>query len=385
MAKRQHRKSDPLKLVVIATLVLAVLSAACYLGGSYLTTMQKNALLAEQKAAEERNQALHDAYTIAVAEYEQKLADREGANEAWPAANGNGWEVVDLTNYPLENPVEQTMSRQDAMYNGMLLVNEWHSRPDDFSEDTLVGVSAYSKSLGMKLGVSSSSVKLFPAAVKALTDCLYDAKQQGYENYVIYEGYRSYEEQNVMFQSAMAKYESRYTGEALIDQAKKDCNYPGTSSYNSGMAFRIILYKSGDKTVNDKVFFACDEGLWFLNNGWKYGLVHRFPLEDYPVSGTQDKSYKTGVSAKLQTFSYVGKGNAAAMHILGLCKEEYVEYLMEHPHIAIFEDGKLRYEISREYVGEEDELTVTYVGKSSVKEATTSLDNMGYAITVFEY
>ena len=61
------------------------------------------------------------------------------------------------------------------------------------------------------------------------------------------------------------------------------------------------------------------------------------------------------------------------------------EYLMEHPHIAIFEDGKLRYEISREYVGEEDELTVTYVGKSSVKEATTSLDNMGYAITVFEY
>ncbi len=380
MAKNKH--TNPLKVVILITVVLAAVAVGCFAVNSYLTAQQSRDLRAAQEAAEERNQLLQDDYAAAMAEYQRKLAEREGASETWPTPEPEGWDVVDLSNYALENASTVTMTRQEAMYNGMLLVNEWHSRPDDFSEASLVSVSNYS---GRKIGVKNSSIRLFPAAAEALLQLVNNAKEQGYENFVCYDAYRSYDEQNELFQAEMARNEDRYQGDALIARAKRAVNYPGTSAYNGGMTFRVILYKSGDKTVNDKVFFACDEGLWFLEHCWEYGIVFRFPLADYPVKGTADKSYKTGVSAQLQTFSYVGKGNAAVMHALDLCMEEYIEYLAAHPHIAVFKDGSLRYEISREYVGDAEFFPVTVVGNGNVKSYTTSLDNMGYAITVFEY
>ena len=78
-----------------------------------------------------------------------------------------------------------------------------------------------------------------------------------------------------------------------------------------------------------------------------------------------------------------GKGNAAAMHTLDLCLEEYIEYLMEHPHIAVFEDGVLRYEIYRQNVGDADPITLELTGKTANYDS--SLDNMGGVITVFTY
>ena len=155
----------------------------------------------------------------------------------------------------------------------------------------------------------------------------------------------------------------------------------------NGLTFTIRLYKNGDSEVNNKNshFFTSDEGLFFHENAWKYGLVFRFPLADYPTAGTEDKSYKTGVSVKLRAYRYVGAGNAAVMHALDLCLEEYIEYLAEHPHIAVFEDGVLRYEIVRQYVGDADPFDVTLTGKGEVRNTITSLDNMGFAVTVFEY
>jgi len=306
-------------------------------------------------------------------------------NTSWPTPSGEGWEIVDLTNYPLQSAYNVTMTRQETMYNGMLLVNEWHSRPDDFSELSLVSVSNYT---GRKVAVKDSSIKLFPDAAQAVWNLVNAAKEAGLENYVIYDAYRSWDEQNNLFQSALTKYRnahSSYSDERLIELAKKEVNYPGTSSYNGGQTFRVILYKKGDEAVNKKIFFECDEGLYFLEHAWEYGIVFRFQLADYPVKGSTDKGYKTGVSSKLQTFSYVGRGNAAVMNTLDLCMEEYIEYLGQHPHIAVFENGVLRYEIVRQYVGEDEAFQVQMVGTSRVKNTTTSLDNMGYVITVFEY
>ena len=73
------------------------------------------------------------------------------------------------------------------------------------------------------------------------------------------------------------------------------------------------------------------------------------------------------------------------MHALDLCLEEYLDYLNEHPHIAVFENGALKYEIVRENVGNGDPFTVHVTTKPGVKNTVTSLDNMGYAVTVFEY
>ena len=377
MAKK--KKKDPFKIVLIITVILGILGAGCIVGSNWIRQQRAERLqvLTDQVITE--NAESQAAYEQALEEFESEQED--GTNQAWPSPKGEGWEVVDLTNYPLESVSTRTINRQDALYNGMLLVNEWHSRPSDFLEDSLVSVS---KATDRKISVRDNNVRLFPDAVQALQDAITDAKGANLENYVAYEGYRSWDEQNNLFQKQMEKY-NNLSEEERIEKAKKSVNYPGTSEFNTGLTTRVILYKAKDNAVNSLKFFESEQGIWLYNNSWKYGIVFRFPLADYPVKGTADKSYKTGVSVQLQAFRYVGKGNAAVMHALDLCLEEYLDYLNEHPHIAVFENGALKYEIVRENVGNGDPFTVHVTTKPGVKNTVTSLDNMGYAVTVFEY
>ncbi|MBQ8162134.1 MAG: D-alanyl-D-alanine carboxypeptidase family protein [Clostridia bacterium] len=375
----QGKKRDPFKIVVIITAILGILAAACIAGSRYAAKLKQDRLQEMTDEVTSRNEELKVEYEAALAEFERENAS--GANLAWPIPRQEGWDVIDLTSYPLENTTTVTMTRQETLYNGMLLVNEWHSRPDDFLEDQLVSVS---KATNRTVSVRDNNVRMFPDAVEALRQAIEDAKAQNLEYFVAHEGYRSWDEQNALFQAQMERYKE-YSEAEQIERAKKAVNMPGTSDYNAGQTIRLILYKKGDDAVNNLKFFESDQGVWMYHNAWKYGLVFRFPLADYPIKGTQDKSYKTGVSVKLQNFRYVGKGNAAVMHTLDLCMEEYLDYLTEHPHIAVFEDGQLRYEIVREYVGGGDPFTVHVTQKSGVTNRVTSLDNMGYVVTVFEY
>ena len=374
--KKQNRR-DPIKVMLILTVCLAVLAAGCMLLGNAISAYRANALSQLQAEVEAINEQRDQEYARALAEFEAE--SQSGANLAWPPQKTQGWDVVDLTNYPLENPGQVTLNRADVMNNGMLLVNEWHSRPEDFSEEALVSIGSYT---GGKLQVANYNLLLFPEAINALQEAVTAAAAEGFENYMVDEAYRSYEEQNALFNKYMEQYASRYSGDALIARTKKDVNYPGTSEFNSGMTFTLRLYKRGDAAVNGTNYVDTPEGQWLSENCWKYGLVFRFPKTDYPVKGTADKSYKTGVSVSLRAYRYVGKGNAAVMHTLDLCLEEYIEYLQEHPHIAVFEDGILRYEIVRQYVGDAASFPISITNNAS--SYVTSLDNMGYAITVFE-
>lgn len=372
-------KRDPVKVMLKWTIVLVIIAVAAYFLGNGITAYRTKLLADRQAEVEEINRQRDEEYAVALAEFER--ASTSGANLAWPAQKTEGWDVVDLTNYPLENPGRVTVSRQDLMYNGMLLVNQWHSRPDDFVDSAVVSVGNYT---GWKLPVSDGNVRLFPKAIDALQAAVSAAAEAGHKDYMVSEGYRSWEDQNAMFQSRMEQLQDRYSGNALVEQAKKYVNYPGTSEFNSGLAFTLRLYNREDASVGRPDYHTTAAGQWMSENCWQYGIVFRFQLADFPLKGSADKSFKTGISSKLYLYRYVGKGNATVMHILDMCMEEYVEYLQEHPHIAVFQDGTLKYEIYRQYVGDDvNSISLELAGKARNYEA--SLDNMGGVITVFEY
>ena len=176
---------------------------------------------------------------------------------------------------------------------------------------------------------------------------------------------------------------SQYSGDALIAEAKKDVSYPGTSEFNSGLAFTLRLYDKTNPEVAKPKYSATDQGKWMNENCWKYGLVFRYPLAGWPLKTTRDKSFATGVATTLNMYRFVGKGNAAAMHLLDLCMEEYIEFLYDHPHIALYKDEVLKYEIYRQYVGGADSFNILVAQNADYY--VSSLDNMGYVITVFEY
>ena len=372
-------KSYPVRVMLCWTIAFAVLAFAAWFGADVIADYSATRLDKMQAEVDEYNAKQDQAYALALSEYEQ--AKSAGTNLAWPTPDNEGWDVVDLTNYPLENLGTVTTTRSDVMNGGLLLLNEWHARPDDFSEEGIVSVGNYTS---WNVPVKDATISLFPVVIDALQAAINDAKALGFTDYMVQEGYRSWETQNTYFQNRVQQLQDRYSGDALIAQARKSVSYPGTSDYNSGMSFQLRLYNREDVNVGKQEYYTSAAGQWMSENCWKYGLVFRFPLEDYPLEGTLSKAYKTGISIDLDSYRYVGKGNAAAMKALGdLCLEEYLEYLQEHPHIAVFENVVLRYEIYRQVVGDAE--TFALAVNTRVGNRESSLDNMGGVVTVFSH
>ena len=381
---RNQKKSKAVPIVTVLAILVIAAAVVCFLFDPLVAQPKREAIAKENEAAraavEERNQEAEARYAAAIADLESQSSTP--TNPSWPDHKSEGWDILELDSIPLENPTAVSMTRQDLMNNGMLLVNEWHSRPEDFDETGVVGVSKY-YSGDDKVAAKDNNVTLFPVAIEALHDALAGAKAEGLEHYMVEEGYRSYDTQNTYFQNKLTKLSSKYSGDALIAAAKKEVNYPGTSEYNSGLGFELRQYEKDNPDFNSKKFSTTDQAKWMNENCWKYGIVFRFPQQAWPLESSTDKSFKTGVSKRLNLYRYVGKGNAAIMHYKDFVMEEYIEYLQEHPHIALFEDGVLKYEIYRQYVGDSDTINVQLT--RNARTYTSSLDNMGAVITVFEY
>jgi len=379
MSKPKKSRAVPV-VIVLAVLCLA-LTFACFYAGGWISAQKEEALAKAQTEAENYNASERQKYAAAMAETERQTSS--GANLAWPAQKTEGWDLLDLTNYPLESPTQVTMTRREIMNNGLLLVNPWHSRPEDFDDSTLVGLGNY---FNWAIQVADASISLFPVAVDALKEAIDAAAAEDLAHYYVPEAYRSWDTQNQYFQSKVEKLAEKnpnMTGDALIEAAKKEVNFPGTSEYNTGLAFRMRLYDRNDKEVSSTKYSTSNQGVWMNTHCWEYGFVFRFPLNAWPLSTSTDKSFVTGISSEQNIYRYVGKGSAAVMHAMDFCLEEYIQYLEEHPHVALFEDGQLKYEIYRQYVGDASafEIQITSRAKSYV----SSLDNMGGVITVFEY
>lgn len=372
------KKSKAVPVVIVLTIFFAALTVACFYAKDWVIAQQADILKTAQEEAEAHNASEQQKYAAALAEFEQETSS--GANLAWPTQKSEGWDLLDLTNYPLESPSLVTMTRSEIMNNGLLLVNQWHSRPEDFDESSLVGLGNY---FNWAVQVADASVSLFPVAADALKAAIDAAAEEDLTHYYVPEAYRSWDTQNQYFQNRVEKLSTKYTGDALIEAAKKEVNYPGTSEYNSGLSFRLQLYDRNDKEINSTKFSTSSQGIWMNTHCWEYGFVFRFPLNAWPLETSTDKSFVTGISSQMNLYRYVGKGSAAIMHAMDFCLEEYIQYLEEHPHVALFEDGQLKYEVYRQYVGEDDSFQVMVTNKA--RSYVSSLDNMGGVITVFEY
>ena len=386
---RNKKRKDPMAGLIVLVVLMALLVAGCMIGGSMIKDYRAALLNEQRQAAMDRNAEKEAQYDREVAEYMAKLNQSNAVNEEWPQAASIGWDIIDLTNYPLEAPGTINISRADIMNNGLLLVNEWHSRPDDFDDSSVVSVAGYSRDSGLNSFVENNTCRLMPQAIDAFMAALKDAKAVGLEGYVLRDGstYRTYDEQWNLFQKEVDSQRSKhpsYSEDKLLERAKRSVNYPGTSEYNTGLAFNLYLYQADNDALNDTPFYQTAQGKWLYENSWKYGLVFRFPKAGYPMEDTTDKSYKTGVTTNLNIYRYVGIPNAEVMHYLDLCLEEYIEYLMEHPHVAVFEHGVKKYEITRQQVGDNASYFSVDINRVT-SNYTMYLDNMGGVITVYTY
>ncbi len=375
------KKSKAVPVVTAVFILIAVLAVICFLINPLVIKPQRDALReADARAKAEVEEANH----LAEIEYQKELSELESKRNTptypdWPEATvAEGFELIDLSKIPLEHQTAETLYRSQLMYNGMLLVNAWHSRPKDFDESMAIGLN---RAYGTDTKIAKdNNVTLLPAAIEALREVMAAAKEAGQEHYLVEEGFRSYKTQEEYYNKHYTKLSGKYEGDALDAAVLKEVNFPGTSEYNSGLAFELRLYDRNDPDVAVPKYSTTPQAKWMNENCWKYGLVFRFPQNAWPLETSTDKSFKTGVSKRLNLYRYVGKGNAAIMHFMDFTMEEYIEYLQEHPHIALYENGKVKYEVYRQVVGDRDPIDVQLTANIDYE---SSLDNMGGVITVF--
>lgn len=299
--------------------------------------------------------------------------------------DGATWRIAEEAAAAPENTRMITVERNALLTGGMMLVNAWHALPDVYFtsqvENELVSVGNASN---WKIPARNANVRVYPVAFDALAAALADATAKELKHFTAWEGYRTNDDQSALFTARAEKLSSKYSGDTLIQETKKYVNYPGTSEYQTGMSFILRLYDSKDAAVNNLVFQESEQGKWFTGNSWRYGLVFRFPTKDYPNSAWEDKSYKTGISTEMNLYRYVGKAHAAAMTVMGYCLEEYVEFLIDHPHFSIYEGDKLLYEIYRipsDMARESYDLIVP----NPASDYQASFDNMGGIVMAYAY
>ena len=369
MAKKQN--ANAYGVLIRIMIVLFVLVLLCVAG--YVLMDQSIKAQEEENAA--RAQAQNEQM---LAEYQQAKEDEEFQAQIdaelaaqWPAPKLEGWDIVDLTDYAVQNPTTVSVTREELLLGGMMLLNHWHSQPADFPESEIRPVYSTTKNIPVK----DSTVRLFPVAISALERMLQAAKEAGYEGYVINEGFRSNSTQEEYYQKEADKYADRLFGDALVEKVRQSVNYPGTSEYQSGFSFMVDRYLK-DSPIMDYKFQDLEMSDWLLEHSWEYGIIFRFPVQGYPNKTVSDKSYKTGESKKLSIYRYVGEANAAVMHIMNFCMEEYIEYLMAHPHIAVYQDGELRYEIVRQEIGYNTGSVTITINSECWNSYTASIDNM---------
>lgn len=374
------KRADPyrrLLKIMIALLVLFVLALVGYL---LLDSYQKGQRSAQMKELADKNNQM-------IADYNEKVLAQQAQAEpdvapSWPEPAATGVDVVDLKGFAVKGAEQVDVSRAEALKGGLLLINRWHELPADFSivEGDLVSIMEASE---RRVPVEQRVYSLFPNAAQALDDMIKAAGDEGLENFLVREAYRSMQTQTEKWNNETAKYSNRLTGTALIEKAREIVSYPGTSDYQAGFSANLDAYSSTDPVLNQAAFNTTQQCQWLYDNSWKYGWVLRFPVAGYPYGSTADKAYKTGISVKLDTYRYVGVPHALVMHEKDMVLEEYIEYLIRSKHLAVYEDGVLRHEIFRvEHPGTGDAQIMIPAGATAY---SVSADNMGGLICAVSY
>ena len=179
----------------------------------------------------------------------------------------------------------------------LLLVNEWHPIPDNFTLETVTLLN------GMEIDVRAAD------DLDAMID---DCFAAGYAP-ELGSAYRSTDYQQQLLDELINTYiNDGYSEEEARSKASESIATPGTSEHECGLAVDItdMEYQELDEAQADT-----GTQQWLIEHSWEYGFILRYPA---------DKTSITGKIYEPWHYRYVGREYAREMHEKGLCLEEYV-------------------------------------------------------------
>lgn len=133
-----------------------------------------------------------------------------------------------------------------------------------------------------------------------------EAAQSGY-TLVVSDGYRSYEEQEKLYNS--------YVSSNGRSEADKVVARPGHSEYETGLSLDLVPYNKYYDTPK-----ASEEYIWLRENAHKFGFIFRFDQEKENLTGFKEYTWR---------LRYVGVDAATIIYNENMCFEEYYAFYVE--------------------------------------------------------
>ncbi len=214
---------------------------------------------------------------------------------------------------------EESSSKEPSSSSAPANVGYSYPEPEDEDENWYLTLANNDNPLPSNFTVETSKIKAefnpysltYDArAVDNLNNMLVAAKSDGVTIQVI-SAYRSISRQTTLYNNKVQYYlDKGYAGADAKTAAAKVVAVPGTSEHNLGLA--VDLDSVEQSYENSKQF------KWLSKNAEKFGFVLRYP---------KDKQDITQIIYEPWHYRYVGVKAAKEMNDLGMCLEEYLEYL----------------------------------------------------------
>ena len=188
------------------------------------------------------------------------------------------------------------MSKEDA-----ILVNKYYQIDSSYEPDDLVTVS-----MDYSWG-DYGSIVVRKIVMDNFLNMWHAANNEGIY-LMISSAYRSYQEQETVYNNYKDSYGEDYANEIAAK--------PGYSEHQTGLAIDIFSKTNS----NRKTFKDSDAAHWLVNNAYKYGFILRYP---------EDKVDLTGYSYESWHFRYVGPEIAEYIQNNNITFEEYYAYFLD--------------------------------------------------------
>lgn len=198
----------------------------------------------------------------------------------------------------------------------LVLVNAWNKLDETYIPDDLIEVTNTRKD-----GRNAQKLRLY--AAKSLEALFIELFACGYDDLgptgypvSVTSAYRSYSYQSQLFNQYVdreMKDDPTLTREEAEAITETYSARPGTSEHQTGLCIDMHNLASAMRAFEEEEAYE-----WLSENAWKFGFVLRFP---------DGKTDVTGITFEPWHYRYVGRYHAYQMKTLGMCLEEYVEYL----------------------------------------------------------
>ena len=198
----------------------------------------------------------------------------------------------------------------------LMLLNRQYELPEDFEWDLVYWSNGkYVDAMYLNCEEHNAVKAVDRAAYQPLKDMFDAAKEAGVPLNLV-SAYRSIYLQDKLFTRSVNTYmNSGLSKEAAINKANRERTFSGTSEHNTGLGFDIL--QQGNYTLSTS-FENSAHFQWLMENAENYGFILRY---------AKDKTDITGIMYEPWHFRYVGIEHAKKMNELGLCLEEYIDYL----------------------------------------------------------